>query len=123
MLSDDITLAGDASSSQMYSFQNYPTPTSSLRGDKVAGSVLPRTMSIAHSVSKKGTLSTERHVVRLNLSKANAVTGEKVTGSVYVVFERPLDDAVTVAHYKDMFTQLKALLTAGAIEQVLNGES
>jgi hypothetical protein len=79
-------------------------------------------MTIGHSVSKKGALSTERHVVRLNLTKANALTGEKVTGSVYVVFERPQDDSVTVAHYKDMLTQIKNLLDAGTVEKVLNNE-
>lgn len=122
MLNTDITLTGDAASSQTYSFMNYPTPTSSLRGDRVAGTVLPRTMAIGHSLSKKGASAIERHVVRLNLTKANALTAEKVTGSVYVVFERPQDDAVTIAHYKDMFTQIKNLLDAGTIEKVLNNE-
>lgn len=121
MLALDITLAGDAASSQTYSFANYPTPTSSLRGDRVAGSALPRTMAIGHSVMKKGTQSTDRHLVRLNLAMADAVTGEKVFGGAYLVIEMP-QTVMTVAKMKDIITQLKNFLSSGNIDMLLNNE-
>jgi hypothetical protein len=121
MLALDITLAGDASSSQTYSFANYPAPTKSLRGDRVAGAALPRTLTIGHSVMVKGTQSTDRHLVRLDLAKADAVTGEKVNIGAYLVIEMPRTVA-TVAQLKDMITQLKNLLSSGNIDMLLNNE-
>lgn len=121
MLALDITLAGDAASSQTYSFANYPTPTSSLRADRVAGAALPRSMAIGHSTMKKGTQTTDRHLVRLNLSKADAVTGEKVTMAAYLVIEMP-QTVATVAQMKDIITQLKNFLTGGNIDMLLNNE-
>ncbi len=120
-LATDITLAGDASSSQMYSFANYPTPASSLRADRVKGAALPRTLAISHSVMSKGTQKTDRHLARLNLVSADAVTGEKVTQSVYLVIEQP-QTVATVAGAKDMITQLKNFLSSGNIDMLLNNE-
>lgn len=120
MFSNDITLAGDASSSQTYALQSI-NDGKSIRGDKTLGAALPRLLTISHSASKKGTQVTDRHLVRLDLAKADAVTGEKVNLGVYLVLEMPRTVA-TNAQLKDMVTQMKNFITSGAVDQLLNNE-
>jgi hypothetical protein len=120
MFNNDITLAGDASSSQMYSLIDVDGGNS-IR--KVAAAPLdaPQQLLIKHEPYAKGAIKGVRHLVRLERSRSQATTLIPVTGSVHVVFDAP-NDTVTPADLKDMFTQLKNLLNAGAIVQVLNGE-
>jgi hypothetical protein len=120
MFTNDITLAGDASSSQTYSLIDVDNGNS-VRKNAAAPLDAPQLMTIKHESYSKGTLKGTRHLVRLERVRAQATTLIPVTGSVHVVIDAP-DNTVTPADIKDMFTQIKNFLTAGAITQVLNGE-
>jgi len=120
MFTTAITLAGDASSSQVYDLQSI-TGSKSIRGDVALGAALPRLMTISHSVAGKGTQISDRHLVRLDLVKADAVTGETVNGSTYIVLDMPRK-TFTVAQLQDQVTQLKNFLTAGNVAKLLNNE-
>jgi hypothetical protein len=120
MFSLDITLAGDASSSQTYSLVDVDNGNS-VRRNSAAPSDAPQLMTIKHESRVSGGISGKRHLIRLDRSRAQATTLTQVQGSVYVVIDAP-DNTVTAADLKDMFTQLKNFLTAGAITQILNGE-
>jgi hypothetical protein len=122
MFNPDITLVGDAASTRTYSLRGYPTGEQSLRGVLTAGLALPENLRISHSVSKASSaIPVDRHLVRLDLTKAHAVTGEAVTGSVYAVFELPRA-TITLAQIKDMTTQLKNFLDATNVGLLCNGE-
>lgn len=120
MFNNDITLAGDAGSSQMYSLIDVDNGNS-VRKNAAAPLDAPQLMTIKHESYAKGAIKGTRHLVRLERSRAQATTLIPVTGSVHVVFDAP-NDTVTPAELKDMFTQLKNFLNSGAITQVLNGE-
>jgi hypothetical protein len=120
MFTNDITLAGDASSSQTYSLIDVDGGNS-VRRNSAAPLDAPQVMTIKHESYTKGSIKGTRHLVRLERTRAQATSLTPVTGSVHVVIDAP-NDTVTPADLKDMFTQLKNFLTAGAITQVLNGE-
>jgi expansin (peptidoglycan-binding protein) len=120
MLSLDITLAGDASSSQIYSLVDVDNGNS-VRKNSSAPADAPQSLTIKHESYTKSGYSGGRHLIRLDRSRAQATTLIPVQGSVYVVIDAPAN-TVSAADLKDMFTQLKNLLTAGVISQMLNGE-
>jgi hypothetical protein len=120
MLLNDITLAGDASSSQTYSLISVQDGNS-VRRNSAAPSDAPQQLIVKHESYSKGSLKGTRHLVRLERTRAQATSLTPVTGSVHLVIDAP-GDTVTAADLKDMFTQLKNLLTAGVVTQVLNGE-
>lgn len=120
MLSLDITLAGDASSSQIYSLVSVEQGNS-IRSNASAPTDSPQVMTVKHESYTKGTVKGKRHLVRLERTRPEAETATPVTGSVHVVFDLP-NATVTAADLKDMFTQIKNLLTAGIITQIFNGE-
>lgn len=122
MLSQDLTLAGDASSSRVYSLQALEKG-GSLRSNSAATPGLPETLSIQHTerTDKSTKVTVQRHSVRLEKSVANAA-GVPVKSTVFVVFEHHIDPAVTAAQIKDQFTQAKNLLDGTTIGKVLNNE-
>jgi hypothetical protein len=120
MLPIDITLAGDAASSQMYSIVDVDGGNS-IRKVAAAPADAPQVLLVKHEPYTKGGYSGVRHLVRTERTRAQATSLIPVTGSVHVVFDTPRD-TVTAADIKDMFTQIKNLLTAGVITQVFNGE-
>jgi hypothetical protein len=117
----DITLAGDASSSRIYS-QTSQTEGNSIRKNSSAPLSLPESLTIKNGVSSRSGVPLDRHLVRLDLTKANAAN-VALMASVYVTFEVPRDVVFTAAIIKDMRTQLTNFLgTAGYVEKLLNGE-
>lgn len=119
-LTDDITLAGDASSSTTYALINR-LATSSLRRDASATIGSPKAISVSHATGKDAFgQPVDRHVVRLDRTEADSLN-LKHTGSVYVVLVQPAS-GVTEAHIKDMRTQLKNFLSDANVDKVLNGE-
>jgi hypothetical protein len=122
MLNTDITLAGDSSSSRVYSWKSPISPGGILRVNSSAPVGLPETLSVNHTEGKKGGLPLDRHLIRLDLAKANG-SGAVVTASFYVVMEVPRDPIITAAMLKDMRTQMVNLLaTAGYMDKLLAGE-
>ena len=118
--SQDITLAGDASSSRVYA------ETSQKDGNtirKVASAPLnaPEVLQIKHQESSRGGVPLDRHVVRLDLTKITSA-GLPVIASVYMTFEVPRDSAVTVAMIKDMRTQMNNFTVDANVVKLLNGE-
>jgi hypothetical protein len=120
MLSLDITLAGDAGSSQTYSTVSI-ADGNSVRRNAAAPLDAPQQLIVKHESYAKGATKGQRHLVRLERTRAQATSLTPITGSVHLVIDAPAD-TVSAADLKDMFTQLKALLTAGVVNQILNGE-
>jgi len=121
MLLDDITLVGDSASTRMYSLKSV-TDGNSIRGASTAPLNAPETLTIKHSVSSRGGIQLDRHLVRLDLTKINGAF-QPVVGSVYVNFEVPRDSVFTAAMIKDMKTQMVNLLAvAGNVDKLLAGE-
>jgi len=121
MLTDPITLVGDSSSTRAYALRSI-TDGKSIRS--VASPVAPITgelLSIGTTVASKGSVTTDRHLIRLDRTIPNAA-GTPVTASYYVVIEVPRDVVITQAIIKDMRTQMSALLVDATLVKILNGE-
>lgn len=120
MFTNDITLAGDASSSTTYALLSI-ADGKSVRGNAAAPLGQPQTLTISHGVTKRGSLMVDRHLARLDKTKLDA-SNAPVGAAVYTVLEVPRNATITEAEINDMCTQLKNLLSAGNIDKLLNGE-
>lgn len=120
MLSLDITLAGDASSSTTYSLVSV-AGGNSLRADAAAPLGSPRNLQLKTSEEKQGKVGVRRHLIRLDRTQVDAVTGEVAVVSAYVVLVNPTR-ITTTAQLLDMVTQLKNFLSTANLTKVLNGE-
>lgn len=120
----DITLTGDAASSQTYS-QISLENGKSVRKDATRDLGEPRSLVISHTTNGSGMSAVDRHLVRLNLVEEDTGTSEQIdqiSGSVYCVIEAPRR-IVTSTMISDMVTQLVDFLTtAGYLDKVLNSE-
>lgn len=117
MLAQDITLAGDASSSQ-----TYKTITEGVRRDTTAGFDQPRTLTIKHEVrSVKGLVpKVQATLVRLERIVLDA-NGNGIPFSLGLTMSVP-QKTVTIAQVQDMVTQLKNFLGSGNVAALLNSE-
>lgn len=120
MFANDITLAGDNSSSTVYSLLSI-ADGKSIRGNAAATLGQPQTLTVSHSTAKRGSLTVDRHLVRLDKTKLNALSAP-VTCGLYVVLEVPRDSTFLESEVLDMSTQLKNFLSQGNIDKLLNGE-
>lgn len=120
MFSNDITLAGDASSSTTYALRSV-VDGKSIRSDASATLGSPKSLTVNHSVIKKADgLMADRHLARFDRTEVNS-EGKSSTASVYVVLEVPRS-IVTEAQVLDMVTQLKNFLSTGNLDKLLNSE-
>lgn len=75
MLTQDITLAGDSSSSRVYAMTQGPTEGSNAslrRAPATAGEL--ETLTVKHSTSLKNGTVVKRHLARLDLGKLNSTS-------------------------------------------------
>lgn len=121
MYSNDITLIGDAASTQTYALRSIEGGKS-IRGDASAALGSPKTLTISHStVTRTGQVPADRHLVRLDRTEVNS-EGQSATASCYMVIESPRS-IVTEAQQLDMVTQLKNfILGSGYMDKLLNNE-
>lgn len=84
----------------------------------------PNTLTIAHQVRKQGSLDVDSHLVRLDLTKADALAG-LVTASAWLSISFPKgQSAITLSDIKDMVGQLVDLWTeTGYADKIMAGES
>lgn len=124
MLTQDITLAGDSSSTRTYNLTEGPTAgkKASLRRNSAAPTGEAEELAVSHSESVRNGTVVKRHLVRLNLQKLNATTLKAHTASFYVVTEIPQDTAITAAQIKDMRTQMVNLLTNANVDKIIGDE-
>lgn len=120
MFTNDVTLAGDASSTRTYALTSIAGGTA-IRANASVATGESEVMTISHGRKNGKPDAPERHMVRLDLTKVNTTTGTSATGSVYVVIEEP-QSIVTAAQLQDMVTQLKNFLSAANVTKLLNGE-
>lgn len=120
MFANDITLAGDASSSTTYSLTSINGGNADRR-DAASALDSPKALLIKHEDVTRNGLKADRHLVRLEKTLPQASTLIPVTGSVHVVIDAPRD-TITAAMIQDMATQLKNFLSAGNITKLLNDE-
>lgn len=120
MFANDITLAGDASSTRTYALTSILNG-SSIRSNASVAAGEAELMSISNTRKSKAPDSPTRHLVRLDLTRVNSTTGVPATGSVYVVIEEP-QATITPVMIQDMVTQLKNFLTAANVTKILNDE-
>lgn len=119
----DITLTGDAASSQVYSLIS-TNESKSVRRDAARDLGVPRTMLISHETNGKGMNAVDRHLVRLNLVEEDTGSDDIaiVSSSIYCVIEAPRR-IVTITMMKDMLTQLLGFLgTEANVDKLLNSE-
>jgi len=121
MFSNDITLAGDASSSTTYALRGV-VDGKSIRGDASAPLGQPKNLTISHSVvNKAGGVTADRHLVRLDRTVSNG-NGESATASVYAVIESPRSIVAKSDQY-DLITQLNSFLgVVGNRDKLFNNE-
>lgn len=121
MLATDLTLTGDAGSTQTYSLVSI-TDGSSIRVDPTAAAGSPKAFIVKNTNERQGKIVAKRHLVRLDRTVADAITGEAVTASVYLVLVNPTRIS-TSAMVKDMLTQLRNFCGVGAnVDKILAGE-
>lgn len=120
MFTDPQTLTGDAASSHAYALRSI-LDGKSLRAVATAPVNAPETLTLSHQVSSRGGIPLDRHLVRLDLTKINAL-GVPVVISFYVTIEVPQDAIVTAAMVKDMRTQMTGFLVDANLTKILNGE-
>ena len=125
MLTNDLTVTGDSSSTRTYALAEGPTEgkNNSLRKASVATTGESENLAISHSSSIRSGTVVKRHLLRLNLGKLNSTTQKVHVGSLYVVVEVPQDPAITAAQIKDMRTQMVNLLTNANVDKLLNDEA
>jgi hypothetical protein len=116
----DISLLGDAAHTVVYALQSIEGGRA-IRKNATAPLGEPETLTVAHSATKRGLLTVDRHLVRLDLTKSD-VSGALAVASVQLVLEVPRT-IITAAQVKDMKTQLVAMLaTLGYMDKILNSE-
>jgi len=124
MLTQDITLAGDSSSTRTYYLTEGPTTgkKASLRRNSAAPTGEAEELAVSHSESLRNGTVVKRHLARLNLQKLNATTLKAHTVALYVVIEVPQDSVITAAQVKDMRTQMVNLLTNANVDKLIGDE-
>lgn len=81
----------------------------------------PRSLTIAHSKSGKGSSVRIRTLVRFDDTETDADNVSQYSGSVYLVIDRP-GVVMTAADLTHCITMLKNLLTPGNITTLLAGQ-
>jgi hypothetical protein len=119
MFANDVALAG-TSVTTTYSLISV-SGGNSVRKDATVALDSPKSLLIKHEAITKGTLHSDRHLVRLERTAPQAGTLLPVTGSVHVVIDAPRD-TITSAHILDMIDQLKTFLVAGNWTKLSNSE-
>jgi hypothetical protein len=120
MFTDPITLVGDSASTRNYALKSI-VDGKTVRANAAAPVNLPELLTISHSVSSRNGVPLDRHSIRLDLCKANALL-TVLQASYYVVIEVPQDSTITAAMIKDMRTQMTNFVTDANIAKILNGE-
>lgn len=95
----------------------------SVRSDALRDLGTPRTLVISHTAVGSGMKATDRHLIRLNDTQEDTGSDEiaTLTGSVYVVIEKPRR-IIATADITSMIQQLIDFLDAANIVKILNGE-
>jgi len=92
----------------------------SIRSDATAPLGAPRTLTVSHGKrNPKDSKSPDRHMVRLDWTKQNTVTGADESLSAYFVLENPISSTFTDTEVEDMKNQLINFL-AGSSGAVFN---
>jgi hypothetical protein len=119
MFATQLTVAG-TSVSQVYDLISINGGNSERR-DATAALDAPERLIIKHEPVSKGTLKSDRHLVRFEATLPQAVTALPVTGSVHIVIDAPRD-TVSAAKILDLVDQVRNFLTAGNLTKLLNNE-
>lgn len=124
MLATALTLVGNAST-LTYSLISI-VDGKAIRADATAPIGSPRTLTVSHgNRNPKDPKSPLRHLVRLDWTKQNTVTGADEVLSQYVVLEHPLSSTFSDVEIEDMKNQLINFLAgnSGAVfNQFQNSE-
>lgn len=127
MLANDITLNpgsyGGTAGDKVYNLINQPTPSSTLR--RVASTALtaPDRMTISHRQKKKGGITYDDHLIRLDEFFSDPVLGSGDFESHLVVSVPRGTSVVTLALVKSQVGRvIAAWMAAGHADKILNGE-
>lgn len=130
MLANDITLnantyigiAGD----KVYNLVSFDSTTDSGTLRRVAATALttPETLRISHRIVKKGPVTFDQHLVRLDETQNDPLLGT-LTGSCWFVNLSPRGSSVITSTTAKTLTGrlIHSLLASGNFDKVLNGES
>jgi hypothetical protein len=120
MLLNDVAVDG-TSTTITYSLVSIVNG-SSVRRDATAALDSPRDLLIKHEQVSKGSLFSDRHLIRFERTALQAETLVPVKGAVHLVIEAPRT-TITAAMIIDMIAQLRDMLSDAAIvAKILNSE-
>jgi hypothetical protein len=118
MFGIDVTVTG-TTVPVTYSLVN--TNDGSLRADSTVALDSPKRMLVKHQPITKGSLKSDRHMVRFERTSPQATTLLPVSASAHLVVEAPRD-TITVAQVQDLVDQIRNFATAANILKLLNNE-
>jgi len=99
-----------------------PIVGGSNRLDSSSTLAAPRTMSIRHTSTGKGSSAVDRHLVQFQTTKVDA-SGNPYTATVNLTIAMARSGAVTSADVLDMISFIKNFLTDANVGSILIGES
>jgi hypothetical protein len=119
MFANDVTVTG-TSVAVTYSLRSVKDGNS-IRNDATVALDSPKAMLVKHEAITKGTLKSDRHLVRFERTAPQGTTLLPVLASAHVVIDAPRD-TITAAQVLDLIDQLRNFLTAGNVTKLLNNE-
>lgn len=114
---------GGANASTSYALVGLTGIAASLRRVSATAATAPDTLTISHQGSKRGSVSTDRHMVRVDKTYIDLVKGPVVV-SAWLVIEVPKEAAiVTLTEVKEVVGRLLAFEQgSGNIDKLYNSE-
>lgn len=127
MFADDITLNpqtfGGQNVDKVYSLFSWGGDTSTIRRVSATANTTPETLTVSHRQTKAGVVTTNQHMIRVDISLTDPILGQVVV-SAWLVIRVPLGTTiVTDQVIKDQVGRLLAFeQSAGALAKILNSE-
>lgn len=114
---------GGANVSTSYALVGLTGIAASLRRVSATAATAPDTLTISHQGSKRGSIDTDRHMVRVDKTYIDPIKGPVVT-SAWMVIEVPKGTSVvTLTEVKEVVGRLVAFEQAsGNIDKLVNSE-
>jgi hypothetical protein len=114
---------GGTAGDKVYNYINQPTPQSTLRRVASTAGTAPDRLTVSHRQTKKGLVTTDEHLVRVDEQFNDPVLGSG-DFSAWLVIKAPRGTSVvTTALIKSQVGRvIAAWMVAGNADKILNGE-
>lgn len=114
---------GGAAADKVYNLINAPTPTSTLRRVSSTATTAPDRLTISHRQSKKGSISRDDHLIRIDEQFNDPVMGSG-DFSAWLSIQVPRGTSVVTAQLvkNQVGRVIAAWMASGNADKILNGE-